>query len=95
MVEKLRKQPKTQEMIDISFSENEWEGVSYSYDDVLMVTLLLVINCANKMIVIENESSIDILFCDALKMDVKLDSLKPIPMPLKGLSGEGCNEPVP
>lgn len=70
----------------ISFKEDDCEGVLYSHDDALVVTLL-VANYTTRHILIDNGSSTDLPFREAIvKIGIDATKLRPSPMPLKGFS---------
>ncbi|KAF5463281.1 hypothetical protein F2P56_019204 [Juglans regia] len=81
------KQPRRKSSKNISFGEEDCEGVLYPHDDALVVTLL-VTNYTTRQILINNGSSGDILLWEVFtKMGIDPSKLKPSPMLLKGFSG--------
>ncbi|KAG6692471.1 hypothetical protein I3842_10G115500 [Carya illinoinensis] len=78
-------EPRKQEM---KHDSQNYEGVLYPHNNALVVTLLFT-NYLARQILINNESSADILFWEAfIKMGISLDRLRPSLTPLKGFSGE-------
>ncbi|XP_042974738.1 uncharacterized protein LOC122306375 [Carya illinoinensis] len=68
----------------VSFGEEDWEGVLYPHDDALVVTLVIA-NYITRRVLIDNESSANILFLEAfVKMGISANKLTPSPTPLKG-----------
>lgn len=72
----------------ISFGKASKEWVIYLHDDTLVVTML-VANFTTRMILIDNSSSVDIFLCDAFtQMGIDPAYLRPVPILLKGFTGE-------
>lgn len=73
--------------MEISFEEVDREVVKYPHDYTLVI--LVIANCTTKRVLIDNRSSIDILFLDAfIKMGVDHGRLRPSPTLLKGFSAD-------
>lgn len=82
------KQIKSPTTTVIFFGDDDKEGVQYSNDDALVVTMLIA-NCITRSILVDNNSSTDIIFWDAFnRMVIDPNRLRPIAMLLKGLSGD-------
>ncbi|GAV57587.1 hypothetical protein CFOL_v3_01124, partial [Cephalotus follicularis] len=72
----------------ISFSEADYEGVRLPHDDPVVVTLLVEL-FTMKRILIDNGSSVDILYKHAFdQLRITADQLKPVKTPLVGFAGE-------
>lgn len=72
----------------ITFSANDARGVSQPYDDPLVVTLV-VSNYLSHGILIDNGSSVDILYLPAFDhMGIGRDKLQPVQTPLIGFTGD-------
>ncbi|GAV59328.1 hypothetical protein CFOL_v3_02859, partial [Cephalotus follicularis] len=72
----------------ISFSEAEYEGVRLPHDDPVVVTLLVEL-FTMKRILVDSESSADILYKHAFdQLRIPVDQLKPVKTPLIGFVGE-------
>ena len=72
----------------ISFVDNEVTGLINPHDDVLVISLLIA-NCMIKKILIDNGSSTNVLFMNALK-EIKIDesNIRRRSTVLVGFSGE-------
>jgi hypothetical protein len=76
------------EAVVLSFSKEDARGVIMPYDDALVV-ILTVANHAIHRILVDNGSSIDILYWPAFQqMGVERDKIKPFGSPLVGFGGE-------
>lgn len=63
-------------------------GCYTPHDDVLVITFL-VANYMTKRILVDNDSSTNVLFWEAFtKMGINVNKLRPSPTQLKGLSGD-------
>ncbi|GAV75604.1 LOW QUALITY PROTEIN: hypothetical protein CFOL_v3_19082, partial [Cephalotus follicularis] len=72
----------------ISFSKADYEGVRLPHDDPVVVTLLVEL-FTMKRILIDNGSSVDILYKHAFdQLRIPADQLKPVKTPLVGFAGE-------
>ncbi|GAV65857.1 LOW QUALITY PROTEIN: hypothetical protein CFOL_v3_09371, partial [Cephalotus follicularis] len=71
----------------ISFSEADYEGVRLPLNDPVVVTLLVEL-FTMKRILIDSESSADILYKHAFDQLIPTDQLKPVKTPLVGFAGE-------
>ncbi|XP_042958056.1 uncharacterized protein LOC122293571 [Carya illinoinensis] len=89
VADRAHKQPKlSNERMVISFEETDREGVLYPYDDALVITLVIA-NYTNRRVLVDNGSSIDIMFWEAfVKMGIDVSKLRVSPTPLKGFSGD-------
>ncbi|GAV77323.1 LOW QUALITY PROTEIN: hypothetical protein CFOL_v3_20794, partial [Cephalotus follicularis] len=71
----------------ISFSEADYEGVHFSHEDPVVVTLMVEL-FSMKRILINSDSSADILYKHAFdQLRIPVDQLKPVKTPL-GFAGE-------
>lgn len=83
LAERPMKQTKRRSTLAISFHDEECEGVLYSHDDALVV-IFLVANYTTRRILINNGSTIDVLFWDAIKkMGIDPNKLSLSPTSLK------------
>ncbi|GAV63605.1 hypothetical protein CFOL_v3_07123, partial [Cephalotus follicularis] len=72
----------------ISFSKADYEGVRLPHDDPVVVILLVEI-FTMKRILIDSESSTDILYKHAFdRLKIPTDHLRPVKTPLVGFAGE-------
>ncbi|GAV83175.1 hypothetical protein CFOL_v3_26625, partial [Cephalotus follicularis] len=72
----------------ITFSKADYEGVHLPHDDPVVVTLLVEL-FTMKRILIDNGSSVDILYKHAFdQLRIPADQLKPVKTPLVGFAGE-------
>ncbi|GAV86035.1 hypothetical protein CFOL_v3_29469, partial [Cephalotus follicularis] len=72
----------------ITFSEADYEGVRLPHDDPVVVTLLVEL-FTMKRILIDSDSSADILYEHAFdQLRIPADQLKPVKTPLVGFAGE-------
>ncbi|GAV76920.1 hypothetical protein CFOL_v3_20393, partial [Cephalotus follicularis] len=72
----------------ITFSEVDYEGVRLPHDDPVVVTLLVEL-FTMKRILIDSDSSADILYKHAFdQLRIPADQLKPVKTPLVGFAGE-------
>ncbi|GAV58186.1 hypothetical protein CFOL_v3_01720, partial [Cephalotus follicularis] len=72
----------------ISFSEAEYEGVRLPHDDPVVVTLLVEL-FTMKRILIDSESTTDILYKHAFyQLKIPTDQLRPVKTPLVDFAGE-------
>ena len=72
----------------ISFSDKDLEGIQHSHDDPLVLTIT-VANFYVRRILVDNDSSTDILFAEVYdKLNLGRERLKPIRSPLIGFSRE-------
>ncbi|GAV85112.1 hypothetical protein CFOL_v3_28551, partial [Cephalotus follicularis] len=75
----------------ISFSEADYEGVRLPHDDPVVVTLMVEL-FTTKRILIDSDSSADILYKHAFdQLKIPVDQLKPVKTPLVGFAGEMVN----
>ncbi|XP_042942693.1 uncharacterized protein LOC122276864 [Carya illinoinensis] len=89
MADRAHKQPKlSNERMVISFEEADREGIIYPHDDALVITHIIA-NYTTRQVLVENRSSVAILFWEAfVKMGIDVSKLRLSPMPLKGFSGD-------
>lgn len=74
--------------ISISFTETEVGGLSYPYDDALVVTMLIS-NFTTRRVLVDNRSSADVPYYLALKkMGITQGEIKPFKGPLAGFFDE-------
>ena len=74
--------------ITITFSNSDLEGCQYPHDDPLVVRAI-VANTTVHRVLIDNGSSVDIIFASAFdKMGVGREKLEPVNTHLRGFSGE-------
>ncbi|GAV58422.1 LOW QUALITY PROTEIN: hypothetical protein CFOL_v3_01956, partial [Cephalotus follicularis] len=78
-------QPRGDEVI--SFSEVDYEGVRLPRDDPVVMTLLVEL-FTMKRILIDSESSADILYKHAFDLRIPADQLRPVKTPLIGFVRE-------
>ncbi|GAV58719.1 hypothetical protein CFOL_v3_02252, partial [Cephalotus follicularis] len=72
----------------ISFSEVDYEGVRLPHDDLVVVTLQVAL-FTMKRILIDSESSADIIYKHAFdQLRIPADQLKTVKTPLVGFAGE-------
>ena len=72
----------------ITFSDSDMEGYQHPYDDLLVIRAI-VANKTVHRILIDNESSADIIFASAFdKMGIRREKLEPINAHLLGFSRE-------
>ncbi|XP_040987764.1 uncharacterized protein LOC121235480 [Juglans microcarpa x Juglans regia] len=72
----------------ITFEARDEEGILHPHDDTLVVTMQ-VANFKTRRILVDNGSSVDILFWEAfMKMRISPDRLRLAPMQLKGFTGD-------
>lgn len=84
----LKRQRPISDPLEISFREVDLEGMMYPHDDALVISLVIA-NFTTRRVLIDNGSSIDILFWDTLtKMSVDHGWLRPSLTPLKGFSSD-------
>ncbi|GAV77652.1 hypothetical protein CFOL_v3_21123 [Cephalotus follicularis] len=80
------KRPRTDQVI--TFTNADYDGVQTPHDDAMVVTLT-VAKFDDKRVLIDNGSSVNIMFYDIFeKMKLGTGRLKPIDSPLYGFSGE-------
>ena len=73
---------------DITFSEKDARHVRHPYCDVLVVKAMIANNNVHRILV-NNGSSVDILFLQAFKrIGLKVSDLKPSPNPVNGFTGD-------
>ncbi|GAV72667.1 hypothetical protein CFOL_v3_16155, partial [Cephalotus follicularis] len=71
-----------------SFSEADYEGVRFSHDDLVVVTLMVEL-FTMKRILIDSGSLADILYKHAFdQLRIPIDQLKPVKTPLVRFAGE-------
>lgn len=87
LIDRTRKCPQiTQE--DITFIEEDSWGVQHPHDDALVVTLVIA-NHRTRRVLIDNDSSIDILYLFTFEqMGIRRDKLWPTATPLVGFIGD-------
>jgi hypothetical protein len=74
--------------IVLSFSKEDAQGVEMSHNDALVVTVTIAIHAIHRILV-ENRSSIDILYWPAFQqMRIDQDRIKPFGSPLVGFGRE-------
>ena len=92
----LRSIPKKEAKIKhntITFTDEETRGIHQPHDHALVISIILANKKVNRVL-IDNESSVDILYATAFdKMDIGREKLKPICTPLIGFGGE-CLTPL-
>ena len=72
----------------ITFSDSDLEGCQHPHDDPLVVRAI-VANKTVHRVLIDNESSANIIFTSAFdKMGIGREKLEPVNTPLRGFSGE-------
>ena len=72
----------------ITFSDSDLEGCQHPHDDPLVVRAI-VANKTVHRVLIDNESSADIIFTSAFdKMGIGREKLEPVNTPLQGFSWE-------
>ena len=72
----------------ITFSDSDLEGFQHPHDDPLVIRAV-VANKTVHRVLIDNESSVDIIFASAFdKMDIGREKLEPISTHLRGFSRE-------
>ena len=72
----------------ITFSDSDLEGCQHPHDDPLVVCAV-VANKAVHRVLVDNESSVDIIFTSAFdKMGIGRERLEPVNTHLRGFSGE-------
>ena len=72
----------------ITFSDSDLEGCQHPHDDPLVIRAV-VANKTIHRVLIDNGSSIDIIFASAFhKMGIKREKLEPVSTHLRGFSGE-------
>ena len=72
----------------ITFSDSDLEGCQHPHDDPLVVHVI-VANTAVHRVLVDNESSADIIFASAFdKMGIGREKLEPVSTHLRGFSGE-------
>lgn len=88
MVQRAGKIPCEQkEEVPIIFTEEDSQGVSYPYDDPVVVTLVLA-NFKTRRILIDNDNSSDILFLHAFdQLKVGRKRLRSVQSPFVGFTG--------
>ncbi|KAF3452063.1 hypothetical protein FNV43_RR08159 [Rhamnella rubrinervis] len=76
------------EPYSITFTDADSRGVHHPHDDALVITMN-VANCMVRRILVDNGSSVDILYWDAFKqMGIGKEKLDPASAPLFGFAGE-------
>ena len=74
--------------IEITFTEKEALKVIHPHNDALVISLKVANNLVHRVLV-DNGSSVDVLFKSALdKMNLEGAKLKPVKTPLYGFAGE-------
>ena len=74
--------------MSITFSNSDLEGCQHPHDDPLVVRAI-VANKTVHRVLIDNGSSVDIIFASALdKMGIEREKLEPVNTHLRGFSGE-------
>ena len=72
----------------ITFSDSDLEGCQHPHDDPLVVFAVVANKTVHRFLV-DNGSSIDIIFASAFdKMGIERDRLEPVSTHLRGFSGE-------
>ena len=72
----------------ITFSDSNMEGCQHPHDDPLVVRAI-VANKTVHQVLVDNESSTDIIFTSAFdKMGIGREKLEPVNTHLRGFSGE-------
>ena len=72
----------------ITFSDSDLEGCQHPHDDLLVVRAI-VANTTVHRVLVDNGSSIDIIFASAFdKMGIGRERLEPVSTHLRGFSGE-------
>ena len=85
-VQAVSKQPRLD--TPITFSDSDLEGCQYPHDDPLVIRAV-VANKTVHRVLIDNGSSVDIIFSSAFdKMDIGRDKLEPVNTHVRGFSGE-------
>ena len=75
-------------MDDITFSDRDARHVHHHYYDALVITAIVANNNVHRILV-DNESSIDILYYQALqRIGLKVSDLKPSPNPIYSFIGD-------
>ena len=72
----------------ITFSDSDLEGCQHPHDDPLVI-LAVVANKTVHRVLVDNGSSVDIIFASAFdKMGIRREKLEPVSTHLQGFSGE-------
>ena len=72
----------------ITFFDSDLEGCQHPHDDPLVIRAVVANKTVNRVLV-DNESSADIIFTSAFdKMDIRREKLEPVSTHLRGFSGE-------
>ena len=72
----------------ITFSDSDLEGCQHPHDDPLVIRAVVANKTVHRVLV-DNESSADIIFASAFdKMGIKREKLEPVSTHLRGFSGE-------
>ena len=75
-------------MEDITFSEKDVRHVHHPHCDALVIKAMIANNNVHKILV-NNESSMDILYFQSFKiMGLNVNDLKPSPNPVDGFTGD-------
>ncbi|GAV64598.1 LOW QUALITY PROTEIN: hypothetical protein CFOL_v3_08116, partial [Cephalotus follicularis] len=80
-------QPRGRDEEVISFSEVDYEGVRFPHDDLVVVTLQVEL-LTMKRILIDSDSSADILYTVFDQLRIPADQLRPVKTPLVGFAGK-------
>ena len=72
----------------ITFSDSDMEGCQHPHDDLLVIRVVMA-NKTVHMVLIDNESSTDVIFISAFnKMGIEREKLEPVNAHLLGFSEE-------